>query len=542
MDWRGLAVGNVGYNPSRVGLDRCGLSGCGEVCWNLPPAELCEQALRAGEGTLADNGAIVCTTGEHTGRCPKDKFFVEEPGSRNEIWWGKVNVSISEENFDVLHRRVIEHCRGRRLYVRDMFAGADEESRVPIRIITETAWHNLFAAQLFIRPEHVARGHHDPGFTVVNVPTCKADPGVHGTRSEVFIVIHLGKRLVLIGGTAYAGEIKKSIFTIMNYLLPMSGVLSMHCSANIGRGGDVALFFGLSGTGKTTLSADAQRQLIGDDEHGWSDQGVFNIEGGCYAKCIKLSKENEPQIYQAICFGTVLENVVVDGATRAIDFNSAAITENTRAAYPLEFIPNAVIPSVGGHPKNIVFLTCDAFGVLPPIAKLTPDQAMYHFLSGYTAKVAGTEAGVTEPEATFSTCFGAPFLPLPPQRYATMLGERMAAHDARCWLVNTGWTGGGVGVGQRMNLRHTRAMVAAALGGGLSGVAYVADPVFGLAVPASCPEVPAQVLSPRSTWRDPSAYDAKAKHLAGLFTENFTKFERVSEKVAAAGPKIGVAV
>jgi len=346
----------------------------------------------------------------------------------------------------------------------------------------------------------------------------------------------------LIGGTAYAGEIKKSIFTIMNYVLPMSGVLSMHCSANVGRGGDVALFLGLSGTGKTTLSADPQRRLIGDDEHGWSDKGVFNIEGGCYAKCIKLSKEYEPQIYQAIRFGTVLENVVMDAATRTIDFNSAAITENTRAAYPLEYIPSAVIPSIGGHPKNIVFLTCDAFGVLPPIAKLTPDQAMYHFLSGYTAKVAGTEAGVTEPEATFSACFGAPFLPLPPQRYATMLGERMAAHDARCWLVNTGWTGGGVGVGQRMNLRHTRAMVAAALGGGLSGVAYIADPVFGLAVPQTCPEVPAEVLSPRSTWPNPSAYDAKANHLAGLFTENFTKFERVSGKVADAGPKVGVRV
>jgi phosphoenolpyruvate carboxykinase (ATP) len=500
---------------------------------------LYEHALRAGEGTLADNGAIVCTTGEHTGRSPDDKFFVEEPGSRNEILWGKFNAPISEGHFDLLHRHVIEHCRGRRLYVRDMFAGANEATRVPIRIITESAWHNLFAAQLFIRPASGSTGNPDPQFTVLNVPTCEADPGIHGTRSKTFIVIHLGKRLVLIGGTAYAGEIKKSIFTIMNYLLPMSGVLSMHCSANVGRDGDAALFFGLSGTGKTTLSADPERRLIGDDETGWNDQGVFNIEGGCYAKCIKLSREYEPQIYQAIRFGTVLENVVVNEATRAIDFNSAAITENTRAAYPLEYIPNAVIPSVGGHPKNIVFLTCDAFGVLPPIAKLTPDQAMYHFLSGYTARVAGTEAGVTEPQATFSTCFGAPFLPLPPQRYATMLGERLATHNAHCWLVNTGWTGGGAGVGQRMNLRYTRAMVTAALSGELNGVTFAKDPIFGLSIPQSCPDVPADVLSPRSTWPNPAAYDAKANHVAGLFAENFAKFDRVSATVAAAGPKVG---
>ncbi len=532
-------MSNIGYNPSRVGLDRCGLRGCGEVYWNLPPTVLYEHALRAGEGTLADNGAIVCTTGEHTGRSPDDKFFVEEPGSRNEILWGKFNAPISEGHFDLLHRHVIEHCRGRRLYVRDMFAGANEATRVPIRIITESAWHNLFAAQLFIRPASGSTGNPDPQFTVLNVPTCEADPGIHGTRSKTFIVIHLGKRLVLIGGTAYAGEIKKSIFTIMNYLLPMSGVLSMHCSANVGRDGDAALFFGLSGTGKTTLSADPERRLIGDDETGWNDQGVFNIEGGCYAKCIKLSREYEPQIYQAIRFGTVLENVVVNEATRAIDFNSAAITENTRAAYPLEYIPNAVIPSVGGHPKNIVFLTCDAFGVLPPIAKLTPDQAMYHFLSGYTARVAGTEAGVTEPQATFSTCFGAPFLPLPPQRYATMLGERLATHNAHCWLVNTGWTGGGAGVGQRMNLRYTRAMVTAALSGELNGVTFAKDPIFGLSIPQSCPDVPADVLSPRSTWPNPAAYDAKANHVAGLFAENFAKFDRVSATVAAAGPKVG---
>ncbi len=539
---RGLAVSNVGYNVSQVGLEHCGLGGSGGGFWNLPPAELCEHALRAGEGILADSGAIVCTTGEHTGRSPEDKFFVEEPGSRDEIWWGKVNAPISEKHFELLHRHVIGHCRGRKLYVRDMFAGAHEASRIPIRIITETAWHNLFAAQLFIRPAPGSGGRHEPQFTVLYVPTCEADPDKHGTRSGTFVVIHLGQRLVLIGGTGYAGEIKKSIFTIMNYLLPMSGVLPMHCSANVGRGGDTALFFGLSGTGKTTLSADPERRLIGDDEHGWNDQGVFNIEGGCYAKCIKLSEESEPQIYRAIRFGTVLENVVVNNATRAIDFHSAAITENTRAAYPLEYIPNAVIPSVGGHPKNIVFLTCDAFGVLPPIAKLTPEQTMYHFLSGYTAKVAGTEAGVTEPQATFSACFGAPFLPLPPQRYATMLGERMGAHDAYCWLVNTGWTGGGAGVGQRMNLRYTRAMIAAALSGKLNKTAYSTDPIFGLSIPQACPDVPTEVLSPRSTWRNPAAYDAKAKQLAGLFNENFTNLKQVSGKVASAGPRVGAAV
>ncbi len=535
-------MSNLGYNPSRVGLDRCGLNDCGEVYWNLPPAELYDHALRAGEASRADNDALVCSTGVHTGRSPSDKFFVEEPGSRGEIHWGKVNAPMSEQHFDALHRCVIEHCRRRRLYVRDMFAGAQESHRVPIRIVTETAWHNLFAAQLFIRPAPGSTGHHEPQFTIINVPTCKSDPGAHGTRSETFIVIHLGKRLVLIGGTAYAGEIKKSVFTIMNYLLPMAGVLSMHCSANVGHGGDVALFFGLSGTGKTTLSADPERRLIGDDEHGWSDKGVFNIEGGCYAKCIKLSEEQEPQIFRAIRFGTVLENVVMNEAARKIDFDSAAITENTRAAYPLEYIPGAVIPSVGGHPRNIVFLTCDAFGVLPPIAKLTSDQAMYHFLSGYTAKVAGTEDGVNEPEATFSACFGAPFLPLPPQRYANMLGERMAAHGADCWLVNTGWTGGGVGVGQRMNLRHTRAMVAAALGGLLNDVTYATDPVFGLAVPKACPEVPSEVLSPRSTWRNPASYDAKAAQLAGLFTENFSKFKQSHGTPAGPGPRVGVAV
>lgn len=526
------------YCPSSIGLDRHGLSDLGDVHWNLPAAELYEHAVRAGDGTLARNGAIVCTTGAHTGRSPQDKYIVEEDQTRNHIWWGKVNKPVSEATFNNLHKRMCDHLRKKRIYVRDMFAGADEVTRVPIRIITESAWHNLFASQLFIRPATGSTGSHDPKFTVICAPTCKADPTADGTRSETFIIIHLTKGIAIIGGTAYAGEIKKCIFTVMNYLLPMAGVFSMHCSANVGRGGDVALFFGLSGTGKTTLSADPNRRLIGDDEHGWSERGVFNIEGGCYAKCIKLSMENEPQIFDAIRFGSVLENVVMDPRTREINYDSDARTENTRAAYPLEHIQNAVIPSVGGQPKHVVFLTCDAFGVLPPIARLTPEQAMYHFLSGYTAKVAGTERGVTEPQATFSTCFGAPFLPLPPERYATMLGERLAKHKSRCWLVNTGWSGGGIGVGHRIHLRYTRAMIKAALSGKLDeGVGYASDPVFGVSVPQSCPDVPAEVLTPRRTWRDPQAYDAKAKELAKLFCSNFSTFDRVSPEVASAGPR-----
>ena len=531
-------VSTHGYHPSSVGLDHHGIADPGDVYWNLSPAELYEHAIRASEGTIAANGAMVCTTGSHTGRSPNDKFLVEEPTSKNAIGWGKVNRPISEENFDRLHRRVIDHYRGRRLYVRDMLAGAEEATRMPVRVVTETAWHNLFAAQLFIRPTPGSTTGHNPRFTILNAPTCEADPATDGTNSGTFVVVHFGKGLVLIGGTAYAGEIKKSIFTIMNYLLPTTGVLSMHCSANIGRDNDAALFFGLSGTGKTTLSADPERRLIGDDEHGWSDQGVFNIEGGCYAKCIKLSPEYEPQIFNAIRFGTVLENVVMNEATRTIDYDADALTENTRAAYPLEYIDGVVLPSVGNHPKNVVFLTCDAFGVLPPISKLTPNQAMYHFLAGYTAKVAGTEAGVTEPQATFSACFGAPFLPLPPERYATMLGERLATHNAACWLVNTGWSGGGVGVGARMNLKYTRAMVKAALDGALSDVGYTEDAVFGLAMPASCPQIPPKVLNPRTAWSDAAAYDIKAKELAGLFVKNFKQFESVSSDVLAAGPKL----
>lgn len=522
--------------PSRFGLDRHGLTDLGNVHWNLSPAELYEHAIHNNEGRIAACGALACDTGPHTGRSPQDKFFVDEPSSKSHIAWGKINQPIGADHFERLHRLVAEHCRGQRLYVRDMQAGADERSRVPIRIINETAWHNLFASQLFIRPKP-GTPDLEPQYTIIHVPSCEADPAKHGTRSPTFIVVHLGKRLVLIGGTAYAGETKKSIFTIMNYVLPMQGVLSMHCSANVGRGGDVALFFGLSGTGKTTLSADPDRGLIGDDEHGWSDHGIFNIEGGCYAKCINLSEDAEPQIFRAVRFGAVLENVVVDPSTRKIDFASDAKTENTRAAYPLEHIENAVLPSIGGHPSNVIFLTCDAFGVLPPIARLTPDQAMYHFLSGCTAKVAGTEKGVTEPTATFSACFGAPFLPLAPERYAEMLGEKLTRHRAGMWLVNTGWTGGPAGVGSRIKLRYTRAMIHAALDGRLRGAEYRTDPIFGLAVPTSCPDVPPDLLDSKATWKDPTAYDAKARQLANLFRENFRSFGSAPSDVIAAGPR-----
>jgi len=518
-------------------LDRHGIRGEAEAYWNLSPTELIEHAIRQGEASLAGCGAVVCSTGSHTGRSPNDKFIVQDAAARDVIDWGKINQPISEAHFEALHELVLEHYRGRNLYVRDMFAGAAEATRLPIRVVTETAWHNLFASQLFIRPGN-STDHHEPKFTILNAPSCKADPKRHGTNSGTFIVLNLSRGLILIGGSAYAGEIKKSIFSLMNYLLPKAGVLSMHCSANIGVGGDVALFFGLSGTGKTTLSADPARRLIGDDEHGWSDDGVFNIEGGCYAKCINLSAKYEPQIYQAIRFGAVLENVVMRPDDRSIDYADGSLTENTRAAYPLTHIEGAVMPSVGGHPKNVVFLTCDAFGVLPPISKLSREQAMYHFLSGYTAKVAGTEAGVTEPQATFSACFGAPFLPLAPQRYAEMLGERLDKHGANCWLVNTGWSGGPYGVGKRMNIAHTRAMVQAALSGGLDGVSYAPDPVFGIGVPQSCPDVPSEVLTPKSTWKDAAAYDAKARELAGLFNKNSAKFENVSADIAAAGPKV----
>jgi len=517
-----------------------GLSDRDGVHWNLGQVALYEEAVRRREGQLTAAGAFNALTVPHTGRSPNDKFVVQEPSSEQEIWWGKVNQPLPEPQFELLYRDVVAHLGAREIFVRDLFAGADPALRVPVRFVTPSAWHALFVWNMFLRPSSEELARFQPEFTVLHAPEMQADPARHGTRSGTFIVIHFGRRIALIGGTRYAGEMKKSIFTILNYVYPRRSVLSMHCSANVGPRGDVAIFFGLSGTGKTTLSADATRGLIGDDEHGWSDEGVFNFEGGCYAKVIKLSREGEPEIWAATQrFGTILENVVLDPETREPRFDDDSITENTRASYPIWFIPNHVPEGRAGQPRHVVFLTADAFGVLPPIARLSEAQAMYHFLSGYTAKVAGTERGVTEPQATFSTCFGAPFLPLKPGVYATMLGERIARHGTQCWLVNTGWTGGPYGEGHRMKLAHTRAMVRAALEGRLEGVPTREDPVFGLRIPEAVPDVPAQVLDPRATWADPARYDAQARKLAAMFRENFTRFaDQVSEEVRRAGPRL----
>jgi phosphoenolpyruvate carboxykinase (ATP) len=525
---------------SSHGLENHGLQDLNAVYWNLSTSSLYEEAIRRREGRVAHLGPLAVRTGQHTGRSPNDKFIVVEPSSQSKIWWGKVNQPMRPEKFDALHARMMAYLQGKEVFVQDCYAGADKQYRLPIRVITEYAWHSLFARNMFIHPSSEELASHVPEFTVIDAPNFHASPEIDGTRSEVFIVLNFAKKMVLIGGTQYAGEIKKSIFTILNYLLPQRGVMSMHCSANIGADDDVAIFFGLSGTGKTTLSADPARTLIGDDEHGWSDQGVFNYEGGCYAKVINLSASAEPEIYATTRhFGTLLENVSVDSATGRLNLNDATLTENTRAAYPIDYIPNAAPDGLGGQPTNIIMLTADAFGVLPPIARLTPAQAMYHFLSGYTAKVAGTEKGVTEPSATFSTCFGAPFMALPPHVYADLLGEKIAKYGATVWLVNTGWTGGPYGVGNRMKIGYTRAMIHAALSGKLLDVPTQVDPIFGLAVPEACPEVPVEVLNPRSTWADTAAYDAQAQKLAKMFIENFRTFEsEVSDEVRAAGPHL----
>ncbi len=506
---------------------------------NLTPAELYEHAVRRGEGVIAEHGPFCAITTPHTGRSPNDKFIVEEPSLSDRIWWGKVNQPLPPDRFARLHADVVAHLNGEELFVRDVCAGADPAYQLSIRFTTPNAWHALFVTNMFLRPGPADLADFVPGFQVLHAPEFAADPAVHGTKSGTFIVLSFAQKTILIGGTRYAGELKKSIFTLLNYLLPFQGVLPMHCSANVGEGGDVAVFFGLSGTGKTTLSADPERKLVGDDEHGWSDRGVFNFEGGCYAKVIRLSRDGEPEIYATTrMFGTVLENVVVDPASRVIDLDSSAITENTRASYPIDFIPNHIPGGMAGHPLHIVFLTCDAFGVMPPIARLTPAQAMYHFLSGYTAKVAGTERGVTEPKETFSTCFGAPFLPLFPHVYAEMLGERIGRHGVQCWLVNTGWTGGPFGTGYRMRLSHTRAMIRAALSGRLDRVPTRREPVFGLEAPRHVPGgVPDEILDPRATWHDPAAYDAQAARLAGLFRKNFEQFaQHVHPAVREAGP------
>ena len=506
---------------------------------NLGTPALYEHSARRGESRLTDHGALAVVTSPHTGRSPKDKFVVDEPSSTGQIWWEK-NERLAPDKFDRLLHDVQTHLSGlTEVFTQDLFGGADESYRLPVRFITPNAWQAMFVRNMFIRPDRAVLGSFAPSFVVYHAPEFQADPARHGTRTGTFIVLNFAKRVILIGGTRYAGEMKKSIFTALNYLLPQQQVLPMHCSANIGPTGDAAIFFGLSGTGKTTLSADPTRKLIGDDEHGWSDHGVFNFEGGCYAKVIKLSEQGEPEIWNAShTFGTVLENVTLDDQTRAVDFDSDKITENTRASYPIHVIPNFESSGTGGHPKNIVFLTADAFGVMPPIARLTAEQAMFHFLSGYTAKVAGTERGVTEPSATFSSCFGAPFLPLHPGVYAKMLGEKIATHGAKVWLVNTGWTGGAYGAGSRMKLAHTRAMVTAAPSGALDRGTFRTDPVFGFEVPAAVTGVPSEVLDPRGTWKDGAAYDAQAAKLAAMFRENFKAFaSQVQETVVKAGPR-----
>lgn len=509
----------------------------GLVHTNLPVAQLIETALVRGEAQLASDGALAAVTGARCGRSPKDKFTVDDAVTHDLVHWGKVNQAITPEKFEALLARVVEYLKGRELFVEDMYCGADPAYRMPIRVITEQAWQAVFAHQLFVRPEAADLATHKPEFTVIAASEFEAVPERDGTNTGAFILVNFTRRIVLIGGTRYAGEIKKSIFGVMNFLVPQKGVLPMHCSANMGADGVTALFFGLSGTGKTTLSADPARRLIGDDEHGWSATGIFNFEGGCYAKCINLTEEKEPQIYRAIRFGAVLENVILHETTRGPDFTDVHLTENTRAAYPVDFIENAVIPGVGGHPRNVMFLAADAFGVLPPISRLTPEQAMYHYLSGYTAKLAGTEAGLgSEPVPEFSACFGAPFLPLAPRVYAEMLGERLRKHKAACWLVNTGWSGGKYGVGKRMSLKITRALVNAALDGRLDKVEFVTESSFGLSIPVSCPEVPSEILNPRNSWADKADYDRTAADLARRFEANFEKFE-ASDAIRAAGPK-----
>jgi phosphoenolpyruvate carboxykinase (ATP) len=529
---------HLGRKNTTVELDNYGIAEPARVYWNLNTPELYEEIARRQEGVLSNHGTIIVDTGEHTGRAAKDKAIVREPDSENKVFWGDVNKDYPQDKFNALKERMMAHANGRDLFVQDTFVGADPNYRLPIRVITELAWHSLFARTMFISNAQETTPH-KPEFTIINFPSFQADPQRDGTRSPTFILMDFSQRLVLIGGTSYAGETKKSAFTIMNYLLPQRGVMSMHCSANVGADGDVAIFFGLSGTGKTTLSADPERRLIGDDEHGWSDNGVFNFEGGCYAKVIKLSLEAEPDIYRTTTmFGTILENVVYDPIARQINLDDARKTENTRASYPLTSINNIVPEGRAGHPRNIIMLTADAFGVLPPVARLSPEQAMYHFLSGYTAKVAGTEKGIKEPEATFSTCFGAPFMVLHPGVYADLLGKQMGRHRAVCWLVNTGWSGGPYGVGQRMKISHTRAMIRAILNGSLAQIETAPDPIFGVNIPVSCPEVPTEVLQPRNTWEDKEAYDRQARDLARRFNENFKKYEAgVSEAVRAVAPK-----
>jgi phosphoenolpyruvate carboxykinase (ATP) len=533
-------MNEYGLKNPKASVADLGLKNVSDAYWNLPPAELVEEAIVRGEGDLADTGALVVDTGEFKGRSPKDKFIVCDAETEKTVWWGDINIKFDADKFDRLYSRIAAYLSGREVYVRDCYACADPAYRLNIRVVSETPWHNLFSNNLFLRPTTEEILNQNPDWVIINAPGFNADPKVDGTRQHNFAVLNFTKKIIIIGGTGYTGEIKKGIFSVLNYILPQHhGVLSMHCSANIGKNGDTAVFFGLSGTGKTTLSADPNRGLIGDDEHGWSEKTVFNFEGGCYAKCVNLSKEKEPQIFDAVRFGSLLENIEFYEGTTNVDYDNISKTENTRVAYPINFIDNAVEPSVAAPPKNIFFLTCDAFGVLPPISKLDKGQAMYHFISGYTAKVAGTEVGVTEPTTTFSACFGKAFLPLHPTKYAELLGKKINEGSVNVWLINTGWSGGSYGVGSRMKLSFTRAMITAALNGELDKVKYEMLPVFGLMIPMSCPNVPAEILNPRTPWADKDAYDKKAMDLAKQFVKNFAQYaEFASKEILAASPKV----
>jgi phosphoenolpyruvate carboxykinase (ATP) len=535
-------MNEFGHKPKYANLAAIGLHRVGVAYWNLEPAELVEHTILNDQGVFASTGALAIDTGEFTGRSPKDKYCVKDEETQNTVWWGDVNIPFEPAKFDALYDKMCAYLMNRDVYVKDAKACADPTYQLNVRVVAEYPWSALFASNMFLRPSQEELEDFEPEWHVVCAPGFTADPAKDGTRQHNFAIINFTRKMIIIGGTGYTGEIKKGIFTVLNYVLPKKrGVLPMHCSANIGEQGDTAIFFGLSGTGKTTLSADPHRRLIGDDEHGWSDQGVFNFEGGCYAKCIDLSREKEPQIWDAIKFGALLENVVFKEGSTEVDFHDATKTENTRVSYPIHHIDNVAEPSVGSHPKNIFFLTCDAYGVLPPISRLTPGQAMYWFISGYTAKVAGTEAGITEPKTVFSACFGAPFLPLHPTEYAAMLGDKMRQHDVRVWLVNTGWSGGAYGTGERIKLKFTRAMITAALRGELDNVEYDEHRLFGVKFPTSCPGVPPEILNARKSWKSESEYMAQAEKLAKAFVNNFEKYKQgASEEVLAAAPRTAV--
>jgi phosphoenolpyruvate carboxykinase (ATP) len=532
----------IGLKAEKATLADIGLKNVAAAFWNLTPAELVEETIIRGEGVLTDTGALAVDTGEFTGRSPKDKFIVCDSNTENTVWWGDINIKFDSEKFDKLYNRVAAYLSGKEVYVRDAYACADPEYRMNLRVINELPWSNLFANNLFLRPTNEEILNFDPEWLIINAPGFMADPKIDGTRQHNFAIINFTKKIILIGGTGYTGEMKKGIFSVLNYILPHEkGVLSMHCSANIGKKGDTAVFFGLSGTGKTTLSADPERGLIGDDEHAWAANRIFNFEGGCYAKCIDLTQDKEPQIYNAIKAGALLENIEFLDGTRTVDYTNTSKTENTRVAYPIYHIDNAVEPSTGPAPKNIFFLTADAFGVLPPISKLSPGQAMYHFISGYTAKVAGTEVGVTEPQTTFSACFGKAFLPLHPTKYADLLGKKMKEGNVNVWLVNTGWSGGSYGVGERIKLKFTRAMISAALNGELDNVEFDTTPFFKLSIPKSCPGVPSEILNARNTWADKDAFDQKAQQLAASFVKNFEQYaDNASEEILAGAPRVEV--